>query len=78
MAYHELYLFHGVTMSKHALDITGSKKSLPILNIKKSLSAMDSGEDLEITSSNSIEADLTSFCNVTKNILIELSNNADE
>ena len=58
-------------MADQQLDATGLNCPLPILKTKKALAKMDSGQVLEVTSTDAGSVkDLEAFCNQTGNKLI--------
>lgn len=58
-------------MADQQLDATGLNCPLPILKTKKALAKMDSGQILEVTSTDAGSVkDLEAFCNQTGNKLI--------
>ena len=59
-------------MADQTLDATGLNCPLPILKTKKALTKMESGQVLEVLSTDAGSVkDLESFCNQTGNKLIE-------
>lgn len=63
-------------MSDQTLDATGLNCPLPILKTKKALQKMESGEVLEVlsTDAGSIK-DIEAFCKQTGNILLGVEEN---
>lgn len=61
------------------LDARGLNCPLPILRTKKALAQMETGENLELVSTDpgSVK-DIDSFCNQTGNVLVENSNSDGE
>lgn len=61
-------------MADQTLDATGLNCPLPILKTKKALTKMDTGQVLEVISTDAGSVkDMEAFCNQTGNKLISLS-----
>lgn len=61
------------------VDATGLKCPLPILRAKKALAQMESGQVLEvITTDNHAERDFQAFCAQTGNILLAQNQSDDD
>jgi tRNA 2-thiouridine synthesizing protein A len=61
-------------MADQTLDATGLNCPLPILKTKKALTKMDTGQLLEVISTDAGSVkDMEAFCNQTGNKLISLS-----
>jgi len=62
----------GEPMAHHDLDVTGLNCPLPILKAKKLMKSLDSGDTLEVLSTDSGSVkDFGSFCKATGNTLLE-------
>jgi tRNA 2-thiouridine synthesizing protein A len=68
-----------MTENIHFLDARGLNCPLPILRTKKAISALQSGEVLEVTSTDpgSVK-DLDSFCSQTGNEMLSSKQNSGE
>ena len=64
--------YQGKIMAHHDLDVKGLNCPLPILKAKKLMKSLDSGDTVEVlsTDSGSIK-DFGSFCKATGNTLLE-------
>ena len=62
----------GEPMAHHDLDVTGLNCPLPILKAKKLMKSLNSGDTLEVLSTDSGSVkDFGSFCKATGNTLLE-------
>jgi tRNA 2-thiouridine synthesizing protein A len=60
------------------LDTSGLNCPLPVLKARKALSGMSAGERLHLIATDiGAKQDIPAFCKMTKNPLIELTENSD-
>ena len=66
-------------MADQTLDAKGLNCPLPILRTKKAIQKMESGQVLEVLSTDAGSVkDMEAFCNQTGNTLVEVSENGGE
>lgn len=66
-------------MADQTLDAKGLNCPLPILKTKKAIQKMESGQVLEVLSTDAGSVkDMEAFCNQTGNKLVEVSENGGE
>jgi len=66
-------------MADQTLDAKGLNCPLPILRTKKAIQKMESGQVLEVLSTDAGSVkDMEAFCNQTGNKLVEVSENGGE